>query len=280
MTGRDVFLRGRGAEVGVRAPGWMVRLCGATVAVGVVAVADLLGVWGTLGMPRWMLHVLALGGGALLGPTAWGALLWLANGLLVAGLMLVMFTPIVRPMVSRFVRADAEGAAPVDAVVVLSGGLTDDGRITGQALDRLLSGVSLAKRRAIVELALSVVVQEDRHPPASSEADQRALVALMAPELSLRLVRDVHSTRDEALAFAALARTHGWRRVAVVTSPMHTHRACAALETVGIAVECRPAESRDYSLNALNRSENRRLAFQDVLYEIAATLLYRVRGWG
>jgi len=44
-------------------------------------------------------------------------------------------------------------------------------------------------------------------------------------------------------------------------------------------VECRPAESRDYSLRWLDRAANRRLAFQDVLYETAARLLYRSRSW-
>ena len=181
-------------------------------------------------------------------------------------------------MIPAFVRADAQ-RGDVDAVMVLSGGLTDDGLIFGQALDRLLSAMSLARARAIPELALSIVAQDDRPGPLTSEADQRALAQLAAPQMTVRFVRDVHSTRDEALAFAALARTHGWRRVAVVTSPMHTRRACAALESAGLSVECRPAAPRDYSLNGLDRGGNRRLAFADVLYEAAATALYRARGW-
>jgi uncharacterized SAM-binding protein YcdF (DUF218 family) len=97
--------------------------------------------------------------------------------------------------------------------------------------------------------------------------------------LDARFVYHVHSTRDEALAFAALARTHGWRRVVAVTSPSHTRRACGALEAVGLTVECRPAAARVYDLTRLDRPSNRRLAFADVLYEAAATLLYRSRQW-
>ena len=279
MIGRDVFLRGRGADIGVRAPRWIDRLCGATLAVGIVGLGDLLGLWGIVGVAKWVLFALAVVLGSLVAPTAIGGLLWLISGALVSVLMLVMFTPIVRLFVPSFVRADAVSTVPVDAVVVLSGGLTDDGRIGGQAIDRLLSGLSQAKSRAISELALSVVVREDARAGASSEADQRALVQMAAPELTLRFVRDVHSTRDEALAFAALARTHGWQRVMVVTSPLHSRRACLTIEAAGLRVECRPATPRDYSLNALGRSENRRLAFQDVLYEIAAGALYRTRGW-
>lgn len=279
VIGRDIFLRGRGAEVGVRAPGWLVRACGAALGVGIIAVSDSLGLVGILGIPDWILHVLALLGGAVIAPSRFGGVLWLVNGLLVTALMLVMYTPVVRPMIARFVRADAISVTPVNAVVVLSGGITDDGRITGQALDRLLSAMSLAQQRAVSELALSIVVLKGRPSTMSSEADQRSLAQLAAPNLTVRFVRDVHSTRDEALAFAALARTHAWRRVVVVTSPLHTRRACRVMEAAGLAVECRPAASRDYSLNGLDRGENRRLAFQDVLYELAAELLYRLRGW-
>jgi uncharacterized SAM-binding protein YcdF (DUF218 family) len=278
MKGRDVLLRGRGAEVGVRAPAWLVRCCGAMLGIAFVALADLLGVWGILGIPMWVVHLVAMAGGALVAPTRAGVMLWWLNGGVGALLILVMHTPLVRPLVPAFVRADAPGAN-VDAVVVLSGGLTDDGLIGGQALDRLLSAMSLVRDRAIAELAVSIVVVEDSPGRASSEADQRALVALAAPQVSVRFVRDVHSTRDEALAFSALARTHGWRRVAVVTSPMHTARACGAIAKAGLVVECRPAAPRDYSLRNLDSGGSRRLAFIDVLYETTATVLYRVRGW-
>jgi uncharacterized SAM-binding protein YcdF (DUF218 family) len=97
--------------------------------------------------------------------------------------------------------------------------------------------------------------------------------------VNARFVRNVFSTRDEALAFAALARTHRWRRVVAITSPTHTARACAALEAVGLSVECRPASERVYDLSRLDRPGNRRLAFADLLYESTATLLYRARGW-
>lgn len=275
----DLFLRGRGAEVGVRAPGWLVRACGAALGLGIAFLCTALGVDNITGAPAWVVHVSALVGGALLAPSAMGSVLWLFSGLLACTLMLVMYTPLVVSLVPTFVRADAAASAPVDAVVVLSGGLTADGRITGQAIDRLLSAVQTAKMRGIGELAVSIVDLNDAARVITSEQDQRALLQLMAPELSISAVRDVHSTRDEALAFAALARTRRWRRVVLVTSPMHTRRSCAAFEQAGLAVECRPADGRDYSVRTIKSGENRRLAFQDVLYEVAATLLYRARGW-
>lgn len=275
----DLLLRGRGAEVGVRAPGWLVRACGAALGLGIAWLCTALGIDNITGIPRWMTHLTALGIGALFAPSAFGSVLWILSGLLATTLMLVMYTPIVVSMVPAFVRADPAAASSADAVVVLSGGLMDDGRITGQAVDRLLSAAQTAKTRGIRELAISIVYIGGTDPLVTSERDQRALLQLMAPELSISAVREVHSTRDEALAFAALARTRGWKRVVLVTSPMHTRRSCAAFEQVGLAVECRPADGRDYSVRRITSGENRRLAFQDVLYEVAATLLYRMRGW-
>lgn len=279
MIGGDILFRGRGADVGARAPDWLVRACGGALALALVLSIDALGLWKILGVPTWVLQTGAVVAGAVIAPTAWGVLLWLLTGATATVIMLVMYTPVVQPMVGAFVRVDVDALEPVDAIVVLSGGLMDDGRINGQALDRLLSGIALAKRHGIPELALSVVSYADRRPAVSSEADQIALVQLMAPEFTPRLVRDVHSTRDEAMAFAAMSRTHGWQRVAVVTSPMHSRRACLAMEKAGLSVECRPAAGRDYSITVMNRGENRRLAFQDILYECAGIVLYRLRDW-
>jgi len=278
MIGRDLLFRGRGADVGVRAPAWLVRVAGAVLALGVTWMADAVGVWFTIGVSRWIANLGAVVVGMLIAPTVLGGLLWAVGGILVAVLMLVMFTPLVRPLTTAFVRADAPGDRPPDAIVVLSGIISDDGLMTGQSLDRLLSGISLATSRQVPSLALSVVSASGK-PGIQSEADQRALVAMAAPQVTPRFVRDVHSTRDEALAFAALARTHGWQQVIVVTSPMHSRRACASLEVAGLRVECVPAAGRDYAIRQLDSAEDRRLAFRDVVYEIAATLLYRTRGW-
>jgi uncharacterized SAM-binding protein YcdF (DUF218 family) len=225
-----------------------------------------------------MLRLGALIVGALIAPTRLGVLLWIVTGSLVALHFLVSFTPLVQPLVPGFIRADAP-RPDAQAVIVLSGGMNDEGRLQKQALHRLLSGLRVVRERAIPTLALSVTKQVRRQRVVTTEQDQRALVELGGMPVDLKFVRDVYSTRDEALAFAALARTHGWQTVVVITSPLHSARACAALENAGLVVECRPAEQRDYSLERLDLAENRRLAFSDLLYETAASLLYRQRGW-
>lgn len=275
----DMFLRGRGADIGVRAPRWMVQLGGAALGFAIYPLADMLGLWATLGLGSWYGPLLLLLTGAAIAPSRMGSLLWLLLGGFTALVCLVSFTPIARPMALTFLRADAPSAQPVDAVAVLSGGMTEDGRVSGAALDRLLTGVAEAKRQRIPSLLLSVIERKRPTSSVTSEADQRALVGMMAPELDVRFVHNVHSTHDEALAFAALARTHGWTRVLLVTSPTHTRRACATVEATGLAVQCMPSRPRDYSLTRLRGPRARQLAFADALYETAATLLYETRGW-
>jgi uncharacterized SAM-binding protein YcdF (DUF218 family) len=164
-------------------------------------------------------------------------------------------------------------------VVVLSGDVNENGRVVGSAIDRVLTGVADAKARSISSLALSVVEMELRGERVTTEVDQRALVALMAPTLTLHFVRHVFSTREEAVAFATLAKAQGWRRVLLVTSPLHTRRACATFEAAGLSVECRPAVARSRDHTRLESTESRRVVFQDLIYELTATILYKARGW-
>lgn len=275
----DLLFRGRGADVGVRAPGWLVRLAGAALAFATFTLADSLGIWEVIGIPGWARLVIPVLG-AILASTRAGTLLWLAAGTLTALSFIVSQTPLVKSPALSFIRADAERAgATVDAIVVLSGGITHEGRLTTAALDRLLTGIAEAKARGVRSLAMSVVTMTPGGIRVSSEPEQRALVALAAPELDVRFVYGVHSTRDEALAFAAMARTHRWQRVMLVTSPLHTRRACAVVEVAGLPVQCKPARARTYALSRLDLPENRRRVFADVLYESAATMLYSSRGW-
>jgi uncharacterized SAM-binding protein YcdF (DUF218 family) len=280
----DLLLRGRGADVGGRAPAWLIRSAGAVLGLAITQIAAALGVWTAIGASPATVRLALMLVGALLATSSRGSWLWLTSGVLGTVLMVVSYTPLVRPLTAPFVRRDAamgvSAAAGVpDAVVILSGSVTSEGRITGAALERFISGVQQARRLGIPVLALSVVGDDADPSVESSERDQRELARLMAPDLALRFVTNVHSTRDEALAFAAMARTRRWRRVVLVTSPLHSRRACATVEHAGLPVLCAPAASREYALSRLDRPENRRLVFADVVYETAATLLYAVRGW-
>ncbi len=253
------------------------RLCGVALGLAVVQFADELAVWSAAGVsPHIMRLLFGILGGAV-ATSSRGAWLWALIGAEITVFAVTLYTPVVSPLVGRFMRADVPG--PADAIVVFSGSVNSAGRVHGAALERLLAALAMARARSIGALGLSVVADEHDTRTPASERDQRELVTLALPGVEPRFVHEVHSTRDEAMAFAALARTHGWRRVIAVTSPMHSKRACGALEAAGLSVECQPATEREYDLGRLDRPGNRRLAMQDVVYETAATLLYRSRGW-
>jgi uncharacterized SAM-binding protein YcdF (DUF218 family) len=188
------------------------------------------------------------------------------------------FTPLMRRPVNALVRSDPLPAA-LDAVVVLSGGVSSDGHLKPMAADRLLSGLSLVRRGVAPLLILSRDRWRDGAAEVTTDADQQRLIALLAPTPRLIVVDSVFSTRDEAMRIRALADSLGVRRVAVVTSPTHTYRACATFEKVGFAVTCVPSESREVALRGQRLVSDRVRAFQLWLYEIAGIAKYRANGW-
>jgi uncharacterized SAM-binding protein YcdF (DUF218 family) len=229
--------------------------------------------------PGYHLIPVAVVVGAILGRThAQRFLLWAAAALAVV-LALIAFTPVMRRPARALVRSDRIDARPVQAVVVLSGGITTDGHLRSQSLDRALSGISLIRRGVAGTL---IVSREHLGPPGravTSDADHQRIVSLLERPIRLLIVDSVFSTRDEAVRIRALARTLDITKVAVVTSPMHTYRACATFEKVGFTVTCVPSESRDVPLGTLRITADRVRAFQIWLYEVAGLAKYRASGW-
>jgi uncharacterized SAM-binding protein YcdF (DUF218 family) len=167
----------------------------------------------------------------------------------------------------------------VDAVVALSAEQRDDGLVAGAGIERLLDALRLA--RSAGRPLVVTVIHPRLLPAVSSLPDQRALAAL-AGVGSLYAVDSVHTTHDEAVRVAALAAHQRWRRVAVVTSPLHSARACATFEHAGVRVLCVPAHSRLMTLDgphALRDGPERLRAFGEWLYERLGWWSYRARGW-
>ena len=242
-------------------------------------------VLGTLGVPQLVgmqavgdLPWIALAGAALgalgLAPLFGGLL-----AISVLSVFLVSWFGLLDNRMRDMVRSDSLSRSQVDAVVVLSGNLTREGRIGSEALARLLAGLELRRRLPARHLVLTSIHRIRRGDTLSSEGDQRALIARFDPDAVLHVVGPVRDTHDEAVAVSGLARQQGWRRLAIVTSPLHTRRACAAFERQGLAIVCRPSEPRDYSLNLRRAPADRLEAFRDWLYEVVGLRVYRSRGW-
>jgi uncharacterized SAM-binding protein YcdF (DUF218 family) len=257
-------LLGAGAGLVLAAAAWLV--------LGVLGVPELAGMQAIGDLP-WI----ALAGSAL------GALglAPLCGGLLAIGVVavfLVSWFGLLDNRMRDMVRSDSLPGS-LDAVVILSGNLTREGRIGSEALGRLLAGLQLRRSLSARLLVLTSIHRIRRGDTLSSEPDQRAVIARLDPDAVLHVVGPVRNTHDEAVAVTGLARQRGWRRLAVVTSPLHTRRACATFERQGLAIVCRASESRDYSLNLRRAPADRLDAFRDWLYEAVGTRVYRARGW-
>jgi uncharacterized SAM-binding protein YcdF (DUF218 family) len=224
--------------------------------------------------------------GALLGALGRVRALGAAVGAVAALYLVVAFTSIVVGPVRGLVRRDPAATdtlavtSTVDAVVALSGGVTSSGLVAGQGVERLLDAVAWARRTGR-PLVVTVTRRSTVPNAASTLADQQRLAALvgLTPPIALD---SVATTRDEAVRLAAFARTVGWRRVLVVTSPLHSRRACAAVERAGLRVVCAPAASRELDIEgrgALGGARDRVRAFSNWVYETAGWAEYRMRGW-
>ena len=191
----------------------------------------------------------------------------------------VAITPAMSPLVRTWVRSDAPARTPLDAVMVLSAGLHADGSLNARAAERLVSGIMLVRDTRTPLLVTTRDRSRVGGQTVDTDAAQRRLVRSLADSIDWRIVAPVSTTHDEALRAAELLRPLGKSRIAVVTSPMHTRRACATFEAVGFTVVCVPSEEWAYSERNLASPLDRIRAFLDYVYERFGMIQYRGRGW-
>jgi uncharacterized SAM-binding protein YcdF (DUF218 family) len=183
------------------------------------------------------------------------------------------FTPLSRALETGLVRRDAP--APADAVFVLASSIQKDGELSTTAMSRLLHGLELIGAGQSRHLVLS-----ELRPPARSYAEPaRALIEHLRLAADLATVGPVDNTHDEAVLVARLSRERGWKRLLVVTSPVHSRRACAAFEKAGVEVTCTPSVETRYDLETLHEPADRLIAFGAALHERLGLWIYARRGW-
>jgi uncharacterized SAM-binding protein YcdF (DUF218 family) len=238
-----------------------------------------------LGFP-WVLHLEGFDGlipcailGAVLGLAGLRVVTLVGLAAVCILLMVVAYTPLIGGQVRSLIRNDPL-PSKADAVMVLSAGVNDDGTISSTAMDRLLKGLELVNRGVAPILVVSREAYIINGRYVSSRADQERIVSLSTGTLSKLVVAGIaHSTRDEAIRARNLVRARNWKRIVVVTSPMHTRRACAAFEKVGVVISCAASNTRAFAIDALWSPMDRVRAFEVWLYELAGTLRYRQLGW-
>ena len=224
--------------------------------------------------------------GALLGITKVGKFLWIPPALVTLLFILVAYTPIIRGTALSLIRTDP--VAKADAVVVLSAGITPDNLIGYPGLDRLLGGVELVRKG----YASNIVVTRIGSPNVSAEPDQDRIIGLLSPSPKVYRVGKVLNTHEEAVQVTELARAQGWKTILLVTSPLHSSRAAATFENLGLIVISQPCRNRQYAVTeftdpngghfvvpALSTVDDRLGAFQHLIYEKLGWWSYRRKGY-
>jgi uncharacterized SAM-binding protein YcdF (DUF218 family) len=203
-------------------------------------------------------------------------LLW-ADGVLCAAVIFIAYTSTMSSVAPRWVRNDTVPDR-VDAVVALSGSVRSDSTISSEAFDRLRAAAQIARRDTTAWLVTSRLRESDGGVAVTSDRDQRELVEELGLESRWKVVDAVGSTHDEAIRAAALL-LPARRNIVVVTSPIHTRRACATFERVGFHVTCRAArEHRRLTWHPLT-PRDRLAAWRDYIYELLGMVKYRAKGW-
>lgn len=216
-------------------------------------------------------------GAAIVGAAMWRTRLrWLlAAGViaLAAVWLVVAFTPLGLWLAKDLTRRDP--LQPADAVYILGSSVQKDGEPTGEAMSRLLGGLALLQQG----MAPMLVVSELPPPyPSHSQACRRIMDGL-SMEQPILSAGETRNTRTEAVAVGDLYRDRGWKRVLVVTSPIHSRRACAAFEKEGMEVVCSPSIEMDFDLESLEKPDDRLESFGPIMHEIVGFWVYGRRGW-
>lgn len=287
QTSRDDQIYGASVGAATRAPlttkpapsRWRRAIDGALL--GVLSWLLLL----VFGVP-WIFHIGGFGGlwpsaaiGILIGLTRWRVALLAVVVAMTVLLLAVGYTPLIVEPSRSLIRNDPL-PPNADAIVVLAGGTNDDGLILPQATDRLLKGLELLNSGIAPVLVLPREADSIGNRLVTSRDDHERIVALVRGARSKVVLSGLtRSTRDEAVRTAMLFRARGWKRVVVVTSPLHTRRACATFEKMGMTVSCVAAEWREAAVNSLRSAEDRIRVFQAWLYEMAGTARYIQLGW-
>lgn len=219
--------------------------------------------------------------GALLGAGGLGHLVRGTAFVTTLTVLLIGFVPVFffGHVAVRMVRGDPFPAEPVDAVLVLSAAVSSDKRLSPAGADRLIEGLRLTRAGYARRLVISRVWVDVAPEPISSDRDQRELIGLIDSTVAVFVLDSVGTTRLEAVRMKALADQQGWRRLIVVTSPLHTRRSCAAVERLGISVVCRPSPDRATAVWSQRSPTDRLQVFGQWAYETLGWWKYRFKGW-
>jgi uncharacterized SAM-binding protein YcdF (DUF218 family) len=210
-------------------------------------------VGGLLGLTRLRL--------LLVGATAGLALLW----------CIVAMTPLSGWLSHGLTRIEA--AEPADALFVSLSSIRPGSQGPAEVRNRLFHGLALLARGKAPRLVLCESAEVHGVAIARELMDAAGLTA------ELVMLPRAENTREESQAVATLARARNFKLILLVTSPIHSRRASAALEKQGVTVVSSPSAETRFDLSTLDTWSDRLAAFGTVMHERLGLWVYARRGW-
>lgn len=204
-------------------------------------------------------------------------LTWVLIG--AGGCALLLLLVAASPLPSLVARAWAIGGAPAkaDAIVVLGGGSAWPGMLLCPSLMRLQHGVWLYHEG----YAPRLIVSGGATPGDGVVRSEAELMRQMALTMGVRpgdIVVENRSSRtyENGKEVAAIMRREGWRSALLVTDAVHMRRAWLVFHRLGILAY--PTPSHTPSFQAGTPGQGFAL-LEQVVYEMMATAIYKLRGW-
>jgi uncharacterized SAM-binding protein YcdF (DUF218 family) len=225
----------------------------------------------------WVLGIVV--GAALLGlfkPSRIG--LQIGSSIVALVLAVCVLTPSLQPLEDALDASELPSQA--DVIVPLGGGFfCGSAELESGSLARLTKGLELWRSGYAKTMTIS-----DAHGYApncgSIEDAARGLVQKLYPNAAPEIVvlRDMKTTRTEAEAVAREAKTRGWKRILIVTSPSHSRRAKTTFKQLGLdAFVVASTEPRFDS--SLRTPFDRLQALRPLAREMAGFVKYALLGW-
>lgn len=150
-------------------------------------------------------------------------------------LALILYTPITE-WCAQPLYAPSAPLPRSDAIVVLEAWAFDDGTLNESGVNRSLLAVELFHQRIAPRVVVTGARPNTARPGSALRPMIHVLVRGGVPLEAITVDDRSNNTHDSAVHVAALARTHGWTQVVLVTDASHVKRASLAFRKQGLAV--------------------------------------------
>jgi uncharacterized SAM-binding protein YcdF (DUF218 family) len=187
---------------------------------------------------------------------------------------LVAFTPIATQLAQPMRVADEPEAA--DVVVVLAGGFQIDNEFSTSSFERTIHGLELIRGKFAPRLILSEATPAKKGDHLRTGKELMDHLGISCPVIG---VGPAHDTHDEAVLVSQLAQKNGWKKILLVTSPVHSLRSKLTFQKTGLQVISSPCRETSYDFENKNSAGGQLLLFAATVRELVGLRVYKARGW-